>query len=145
MSPANSLANAFWKGVIYFVLVFAAGFVLGIIRVLVFVPKFGERASEIGELPLMIVITVLAARQVVKRLNAGGNHMARLVVGLTGFALLVMAEILVALFVRQQSLYQYVSERDPLAGALYLVSLVIFASAPWLVGALSRTEQGNTG
>lgn len=47
----------------------------------------------------------------------------------------MMAEFLVVLFVRNESLQQYIVNRDPVAGVVYLLSLVIFAIMPWLVDA----------
>ena len=48
-------------GVLYFMLVFGAGFVLGTIRTLWVVPRVGARMAELMETPIMFVVTVLAA------------------------------------------------------------------------------------
>jgi hypothetical protein len=49
-------------GVLYFVLVFGADFVLGTIRTLWIVPKLQTRMAELMETSIMLVITILAAR-----------------------------------------------------------------------------------
>jgi len=49
-------------GALYFVFVFGAGFVLGTIRTLWVVPHVGTRMAELVEAPLMIVVTIMAAR-----------------------------------------------------------------------------------
>ena len=49
-------------GTLYFALAFGAGFVLGSIRVLWVVPRLGERTAELMETPIMLVVTVFAAR-----------------------------------------------------------------------------------
>ena len=54
-------------GVLYFALVFEAGFVLGTIRTLWIVPRLGTRLAELMETPIMFVITILAARWTVRR------------------------------------------------------------------------------
>jgi hypothetical protein len=55
-------------GVLYFALVFGAGFVLGTIRTLWIVPRVGTRTDELMETPLMLVVTIVAARWTVLRL-----------------------------------------------------------------------------
>jgi hypothetical protein len=48
-------------GVLYFALVFGAGFVLGTIRTLWVVPRVGTRMAELIETPIMLVVTIVAA------------------------------------------------------------------------------------
>ncbi len=45
---------------LYFALVFGAGFVLGPIRILWVVPRFGTRMAELMEAPIMLVVSILA-------------------------------------------------------------------------------------
>jgi hypothetical protein len=47
-------------GVVYFALVFGAGFVLGTIRTLWVVPRFGTRMAELMEMPIMLAVTMVA-------------------------------------------------------------------------------------
>ena len=54
-------------GLLYFMLVFGAGFVLGPIRIFFVAPKVGNRAAELLECPVMILITFVAARWIVVR------------------------------------------------------------------------------
>jgi hypothetical protein len=49
-------------GAVYFALVFGAGFVLGTIRTLWVVPRFGTRMAELMEMPIMLAVTIVAAR-----------------------------------------------------------------------------------
>src|SRR6266568_2567201 len=49
-------------GVLYFALVFGAGFMLGTIRTLWVVPRFGTRIAELMEMPIMLIVTIVAAR-----------------------------------------------------------------------------------
>jgi hypothetical protein len=55
-------------GALYCALPFGAGFVLGGIRVLWVVPRVGERTAELMETPIMLVVLMLAARWVARRL-----------------------------------------------------------------------------
>ena len=128
-------------GVVYFSLVFAVGFFLGTIRVLAVVPLLGERAAELLEMPLMLLASFLAARWVVRRFQIPSGARGRLPVGLVALAFLLVAEVLVAVLIRGLSLEGYIASRDPVAGAVYLVSLIAFALMPWLVrGAASSRE-----
>lgn len=68
-------------GVLYFALVFGAGFVLGTIRTLWIVPRLGMRMAELMETPIMLVITILAARWTVRRLAVPSTLPARLGMG----------------------------------------------------------------
>jgi hypothetical protein len=55
-------------GSLYFALVFAVGFVLGTIRTVWLVPRVGARAAELMEMPIMLAVTIVAARWTVLRL-----------------------------------------------------------------------------
>ncbi len=120
-------------GFTYFSLVFAVGFVLGTLRVLIAVPAVGERAAELLETPLMILASFFAARWVVRRFRVPPGARSRLPVGLVALALLLIAEVLVVLLVQGLSLHEYAASRDPVAGAVYLAALAIFALIPWLL------------
>ena len=72
-------------GLTYFLIVFAAGFLLGVIRVVAMVPRFGVREAEPLELPLMIVVTVFAARWVVRHFRIpAGPHLRLAVIQFQG-------------------------------------------------------------
>ena len=65
-------------GLIYFALVFGAGFVLGTVRTLWFVPRVGTRIAELMETPIMLVVTIVAARWIVRHLAIPYVPLARL-------------------------------------------------------------------
>lgn len=56
-------------GALYFALVFGAGFVLGTVRTLWIVPRVGAMTAEMLESPVMLVVTIVAARWAVLRLE----------------------------------------------------------------------------
>ena len=121
------------RGIVYFGLVFSVGFLLGIVRVLALVPRLGERWAELVEMPLMFAAIVLSARFVVRRFPAT-QRTSYLVSGGIALLLLVVVELSVVLAIRGTSISQYFAERDPVAGSVYVVMLVIFAVMPWLLG-----------
>jgi hypothetical protein len=69
-------------GALYFGIVFAVGFVLGVVRTLLLVPKFGARNAELMELPLMVATSFFAARWVVRHLSLNPETTTRIAVGL---------------------------------------------------------------
>lgn len=119
------------RGVVYFGLVFGAGFLLGFVRVLWLVPLIGDRLAELAEAPLMLVVIVFSARFVVRRFPASRNgHLAS---GMVALVLLVVVEFSVVLGIRGLSISQYLAERDPIAGGVYVLMLLVFAAMPWLL------------
>lgn len=125
--------RALRAGVFYFALVFGAGFVLGSVRVPFLVPRLGVRVAELIETPFMLVAIVLSARYVIRRFGLPQSRGIRLAVGLLALAMLVIAELAVALVVQQQSLAQYIAGRDPVSGTVYLAMLAIFALLPLIL------------
>jgi hypothetical protein len=117
---------------LYFAIVFAAGFALGIIRTLWAVPHFGNRASELAEAPVMLVMIVLAARWMLRRFSALTQRTHWLAVGLVGLTLLLLVEITGVHWLRGLSLEQYFATRDPISGAVYDALLLFFAVLPSL-------------
>ena len=120
-------------GVLYFALVFEAGFVLGTIRTLWIVPRLGTRLAELMETPIMLVITILAARWTVRRLAVPSTLPARLCMGCVALGLLLVAEFTLVLWLRGMSIREYFASRDPVAGTVYYVMLGVFAIMPLLV------------
>ena len=121
------------RGAVYFALVFGVGFLLGIVRVLALVPRFGERWAELAEMPLMLIAIVVSARFVVRRFPAT-QRLSYLASGGIALFLLIVVELSVVLSMRSMSISQYVAERDPVAGSVYVVMLAVFALMPWLLG-----------
>ena len=56
------MMQAVKAGVLYFALVFGAGFVLGTIRTPWVVRRVGTRTAELMEMPIMLGVTIVAAR-----------------------------------------------------------------------------------
>lgn len=120
-------------GSLYFALVFAAGFVLGTVRVLWLVPRLGERTAELMETPVMLLVIIIAARWVVRRLAVPPAPSKRLAVGIIALALLLVMELTLVLSLRGLSIAEYVASRDPVSGTVYLVMLGVFATMPLIV------------
>jgi hypothetical protein len=118
--------------VVYFALVFGAGFVLGPIRILWVVPRLGTRTAELMESPIMLGVTIAAAHWTVLKFAVPPNPALRLGIGLLALTLLVIVELSLVR-VRGLSIREYISKRDPLSGSVYYALLAIFAIMPVMV------------
>ena len=136
--------RALKAGVVYFLLVLAAGFVLGVIRERWVVPRIGERGAEMAEVPIMVGVSILAALWVVRRYDLRRSVWKRIAAGAIALALMIGAEVAIVPWLRGQSIEQYLASRDPVALAVYVVGLLLFAAMPAMVtGALgSRRRAG---
>jgi len=119
-------------GVLYFALVFGSGFVLGPIRILWAVPRFGTRIAELMETPIMFVVIVLAARWIVRRLAVPPAASSRLGMGAVALGLLLVAEFTLVLSLWGLSIGEYLASRDPVSGTVYCLMLGVFAVMPFL-------------
>src|SRR6516225_6079728 len=79
-------------GVLYFDLVFAAGFLLGTVRTLRAVPRLGVRTAELMEVPIMPGVSILAARCVVRHVATPPLRARRLAMGGVALGLMLLAE-----------------------------------------------------
>jgi uncharacterized protein YqgC (DUF456 family) len=130
-APATVLLG----GIVYFLLVFGVGFLLGVVRTLWLVPRLGVRRAELVEIPIMLLVIYLAARWTSDRLGLEAHsRRVRLGVGLLALFLLLAAELLLVLQLRGLTVAEYIASRDPVAGTTYGLSLVVFAAMPALVG-----------
>ena len=90
----------------YFALVFGAGFILGPIRILFIVPRFGERLAELMEAPVMLTVIFVAARWVVRKVHT--EH--RLAIGVFALCLMIAFEVTLVLWLRGLTLDEYFRE-----------------------------------
>lgn len=121
-------------GLIYFALVFGAGFVLGPVRILLIVPRFGTRMAELMEMPIMLVVIVASARWLVRRLAVPSTTSSRLGMGCIALILLLVAELTLVLCLQGMSVSEYLANRDPVSGTVYYTTLAVFAVMPLFAG-----------
>ena len=78
---------------IYFLLVFAVGWVLGPIRELWAVSHFGRMAATLSEAVVMLIAMMVAARWVIRRFHVSRTLPATISMGIVAIGLLLPAEI----------------------------------------------------
>jgi len=125
--------QALKAGLFYFAIVFGAGFVLGAIRTLWVAPYIGTRVAELAEEPIMLVVTIMAARRIVLLLAVPSTPSARLGMGGIALGLLLAAEFGPMLPLRGLSITQYLATRDPVSGTVFYVMLGVLAVMPLFV------------
>jgi hypothetical protein len=121
-------------GVLYFAIVFGVGFLLGPIRIFWVVPRLGARTAELLEAPIMLAVSIVAARWIVRRLAVPSRVGSRLGMGLIALAFMLTAEFSLVLWLRGLTIREYIATRDPVSGAVYYLTLAVFAILPMLVG-----------
>lgn len=122
--------------VIYFLLVFGAGFCLGPIRVLWLVPKVGTRVAELMEMPLMLTAIYFSARFINRRLPSEAGK--KLAVGFGALALALTAEASLAGSLRGMSIMEAFFDRDPVSGSAYYLTMLLFGLMPWILARNKR-------
>ncbi len=135
MRPATpaTVLQTLKAGAAYFALVFGAGFVLGVIRELWAVPRFGARAAELMEMPIMLGVIVVAASWIIARAGLSEAVAVRIAMGLIALALLLAAEFSLVIWLRGLTIEEYVAARDPVSGAVYVAMVALYAMMPLAV------------
>ncbi len=79
------------------------------------------------ETPIMLVVTIVAARWIVLHFAVPSTPSSRLGMGCIALVLLLLAEFGFVLWLRGLSIRDYLATRDPVSGTVYYVMLAAFA------------------
>ena len=116
--------------VAYWAMVFALGFVLGTIRITWIVPLVGLLPANLIELPIILAGSWLASGWVVRRFAIVRPSEA-LALGAVAFALLMVAECVLAAALMGQSPAQWLAGLRQPAGLVGLGGQAVWALMPW--------------
>ncbi|NJN20202.1 MAG: hypothetical protein HC812_02085 [Leptolyngbya sp. RL_3_1] len=117
-------------GFFYFAIIFAIGFGLGTMRVLLLVPRLGAVTSELIELPIILSAAWVVSGVLTARCQVSRHWQARLTMGAMAFALLMMAEAGLSVALFGNSITAHLASYRSLSGGLGLLGQVIFAAIP---------------
>ena len=117
---------------LYFAIVLGTGFVLGMFRVPVLVPRIGERWAELAEMPIMAAVIFYSAGYVLRRYPEICSPRRSLAAGVLALALSVAAELGLATILQNQTLAEFIKSRDKVSGSVYIGLLLVFAVMPRL-------------
>jgi len=130
---------------LYFAIVLGTGFVLGMFRVPVLVPRIGERWAELAEMPIMAAVIFFAAGYLLRRYPEICSPGRSLAAGFLALALSVAAELGLAVLLQDQSLAEFIASRDKVSGSVYIAMLLVFAVMPRLRLASQGATRRNPG
>ena len=117
-------------GAVYFLVVYAVGFALGTVRVLLVTPRLGATAAVLIELPFMLTASWFACRHIVRRMAVAPFPSARLAMGASAFALLMLVETVVGMAAFGQTPAAQIAALHEMAGLIGLGGQVMFALFP---------------
>ena len=109
---------------------------LGTVRVLLLLPVVGIRDAELMQLPVIVALSAMQARALVRR-AASHTHSAAssswaAAVGAIALSLMLCTEVTLAALSRGVSpASALLRDKDCVTGPAYLASLAAFAAAPW--------------
>lgn len=124
--------NALKAGGAYFATVFAAGFALGTMRVLVLEPKLGALGAVLMETPFMLAASWFLCGVWVKRFSVEAALAPRLAMGALAFALLIAAEAALGLYGFGRPLAELLAVYGTAPGAVGLTGQILFGLFPVL-------------
>jgi hypothetical protein len=119
----------------YFAVVFAAAFAFGALRVTLIAPQIGALAAVALEVPLILGLSWLVARRVLRRWPMSQGK--ALAMGGLAFVVLMLAEFALAYLLSDQTPRAYAATFTEAPGALGLAGQVGFALIPALRRQLS--------
>lgn len=125
------IARALQAGILYFLTVFAIGFILGTLRVLVVIPRIGEVAAVLLEVPVMLALAWPICGVLLRRCGVSAGA-ARVVMGGVAFSVLMMAEWGLAVLLFGQTSSQHWATYRTLPGQIGLLGQILFALLPIL-------------
>lgn len=124
--------SAVKAGIAYVLIVFAAGFALGAIRVTFIAPQTGPLVAVLIELPFMLLASWFMAKWVLVTFQVPATIFARALMGLVAFALLMVIEALFGTAFGR-SLESQLNELLTPAGMAGLTGQILFGLMPLLL------------
>ena len=129
-SKAAERYAAILAGAAYFAVVFVAGFLLGTVRVLVSVPRFGEIVSVLLETPVILGVSWYVSRWATRKFGVSNADSHRLQMGAVAFAMLMLAEAGISVFAFGRSMEDHLAAYRSAQGIIGLVAQIAFALFP---------------
>ena len=124
------MIKAVCAGVLYFLAMFAVGFVLGTIRVLMVMPGIGETAAVLVEMPVILTASWFVCGFLIRKFQVTRALFPRMMMGASALALLLAAETLLGLYGFDRGADEQLAHYATLAGAIGLAGQIVFGLFP---------------
>jgi hypothetical protein len=124
------MARSVWAGGAYFLMVFVLGFALGTVRVLYVAPRLGAAVAVLLEAPIMLGASWAACGWCLRRFEVPPGRGPRGLMGALAFALMIAAELGVAVLVFGQGPAGFIAAYRSLPGAVGLAAQAAFGLMP---------------
>lgn len=124
--------TAIKAGAAYFAIIFALGFVLGTIRVLILLPHVGEMTAVLMEGPFILAASWFVCGTLIRRFVVAARMAPRLVMGAAALALLLLAELLLGVYGFGRTLSEHFAHYGTAPGAIGLAGQFLFGVFPIL-------------
>jgi hypothetical protein len=132
-SPATSTTRVLRAAALYFVIVFAVGFLLGPVRVLWVEPWLGKTIAVLVETPFLVVAMMFAATWAPRWIGVEGRWPDFLAIGVVALILQQVADLAVGFGLRGMTLSEQIAYFASPPGYIYAVTLIIFTLMPlWM-------------
>lgn len=119
-------------GVLWFVVMFGLGFLLGPVRILLLEPRLGATGAVLVEAVPMVAAMALLAPWVARLFGVPPTARARLGMGAIGLVLLLAADTLLGWLLFGRGIEALLARPSTWDGRVYLVMLLLFLLMPWL-------------
>jgi hypothetical protein len=130
----SDLKRALVAGTVYFLALFALGFLLGTIRVVFVAPRYGQVTGTLAEVPVMLTAAYVICRWVLNHWRVSPRSTIRWTMVPLFLVLLFTFETLFGLALFGRTLSEQWAALVTLAGVLGLSAQVIAALLPVFVG-----------
>jgi hypothetical protein len=124
---------------LYFLSVYAAGFLFGTIRVLLLEPRLGPFTAVLGEAPFLLLVIIAVARWAPR---AAGMPLKGSLLVLAGFGALILqqlADVAVGATLRGFSIAEQFAKFATAEGVVYAILLILFAFMPALANKVHKS------
>lgn len=140
----GGVPRAVGAGAVYFLIMFALGWVFGSIREVTVVPMLGATAGVVLEFPFIFAASVVVALGVIKLCAVPARLGPRLMMGLAALLLLLGAEALMRSMLKGQTMRDYVESFATVRGMFFALAAVIYGAMPVILGGLGGLRTSDT-